>query len=645
MNSPFRETRFEFDPEHLYFLSDDLRERLESRHPIYLVGGRGTGKTTLLHSLNWEQRLHNKSLQKQLDSKPFESKFIGVYLKVPEVLMHSLNHWLPGVEPDREAPVLALYMDLLWCGAAFNAVIELISSRKINVKPNDERAAVGALLADGACSFLNAHTPNGNKTLIEVKSAIDQARRHLEHMAFARSDLNDFLEAFPVLQTGEFGRSLADYLCELCNTASESAEKKWFLKICLDEGEVLQPFQQRVINTIVRLSRWPTFFIISYVREREDFSETLFPALTQERADRLVLPLDAISDVQFRTLAEGVASVRVRRALNDPRARFSLRRILGDLDLNRLLKESLEESASAFSKELLAEAEVLSGHPFFTRNNDPGKEKRGKAAPLICEAYLIRELRLKLPDPDMPQWQRRAQDSAEIRKKQVAAFLSIFGELKTRPRYAFAEMVFQISDFSIRDFLFQLDELFREAQLDLRSFLDTELSIRQQDKAIRAASSEKCHSIPTWVKGPPPTVEKYLFVFAELTAVLQRSDPSCRHLNSTERGIFSLSKAQLADQRVAPHLQIIKDGIEGGFLRLCRDNSDAFRFRVHSSLAPAFGFSYRGAYYDFQISLDDLNEISRATSGAIKQVARKIALRNNNSEDAEDLFNWIADND
>ena len=63
--SPFTLHRFEHQQEQLisYLLLVSLLEQPKS---LFIIGSRGTGKTTLLQALNWREQLFNEALQRKL---------------------------------------------------------------------------------------------------------------------------------------------------------------------------------------------------------------------------------------------------------------------------------------------------------------------------------------------------------------------------------------------------------------------------------------------------------------------------------------------------------------------------------------------------------------------------------------------------
>jgi hypothetical protein len=61
---------------------------------------------------------------------------------------------------------------------------------------------------------------------------------------------------------------------------------------------------------------------------------------------------------------------------------------------------------------------------------------------------------------------------------------------------------------------------------------------------------------------------------------------------------------------------------------LYEQNDDIRSFRVHASLAPAYGFSYRGAYYEVGIDLDELKSLQNAGNlDSLRRAAQAIISR------------------
>lgn len=237
----------------------------------------------------------------------------------------------------------------------------------------------------------------------------------------------------------------------------------------------------------------------------------------------------------------------------------------------------------------------------------------------------MQRLGLDVPEPATPGWQRRGQHSAEIRKKIVAAYLSVCSELRTDPWYASADMVIQLADGCVRDFLWQMDELWEEVGADVRRFVDRRISDERQDRALKRASEQKMARIAGLVLTEPRRAERLVDGLASLTAELQRprkefAEAGAAHLRSPEPGYWVLPDIEgrntpfsERDQDDLPGIyRLVRDAAEAGYLRMESRSHVRWRFRVHTSLAPHYGFSYRGAQYEVKLGANDLLEFCEA---------------------------------
>jgi hypothetical protein len=158
------------------------------------------------------------------------------------------------------------------------------------------------------------------------------------------------------------------------------------------------------------------------------------------------------------------------------------------------------------------------------------------------------------------------------------------------------------------------------------------LPFELQARAIRAASEEKRDSIPNSGVLAPVETGRVVKGLAIVTSLLQSTSPDDSHLRSTERGLFRLVSRSHEAQERQEVMRLITDAAEAGFLKMQEDAGQAGYFRVHASLAPAFGFSYRGAYYPVNLALaafqnlqlskneDELSKTARALADAISGV-------------------------
>jgi energy-coupling factor transporter ATP-binding protein EcfA2 len=617
-DSPFSPDRFEYERKHIYYLPQPVFGKLETGKPIYLVGTRGTGKTTLLHALNWKERLENKSLERALSEDVFKKQYVGIYLRMPHFEVESFDKWLSDEEDDVRGSIFGFYLDLIWTGLAAEALSELLSMNKeFEAPPSEEHKLIETIFNQypEIVQLTSVETPC---TLRQFARAINLVRGRIQKLAKLRVNTKELYDKYPLGQVGDFGRSVSNLLAVFCNKFSTRPDPHWHFKICIDEAECLSAFQQRVFNTAVRLSTGVAVYVISYVSKVEDITTTLLPRMTLQRADRELIILDDMSDREFEKLAEGVATTRIHHITGDYSTGFNTRQLLGSLKLNAILKEILDTSESLRAKELLEKATELMEAPFYRGMEWEGGSECQPAistvkVPPIYEAYIVDRLKIKLPSPDEERWKKRSQESREIRKRMVAAYLCICRELKTEVRYAFAEMVFQMSDRCIRDFLAQMHHIYIEAGNKLTQFLNsTNVPIRKQDIALKRASCEKRDSLPHSGVTAPIEVGRVVDGLARITAIIQSQGPRNKPLLSSERGRFVIDTRSHGASQYSSELDFLKEANEAGFLRIINSESRRWTLQVHSSLAAAYGFSYRGAYYSCSLPLSDINELSQS---------------------------------
>lgn len=561
-----------------------------------LVGTRGTGKTTLLKALSWDERLNNSFFKNELRDAAFAKKYIGLYFKLPNLQLALLDRWLRDADDFDYAAIFAFYLDLCWLEAAVPALEHLEAAGVISLQTRCEQqffAQFQSLFND--CSLEIGNVAAEKQTIAGALSLMHSMRNALERFARRRSDINDVLESLPVGQIGSFGRAVGAALTSAIDAGSPAGSPPWSLRICMDEGEALSLRQQRVINSMLRIAEWPVFYVVAYVSRPLDVTSTFLPNQTLQVADRQIHILDEITDKEFRLLAEGVINARLRAARAN--SRFRSRDLLGPLDVNRLLLRILRDSEDEFAARLLAAAQV---------------EATGEGPPPIYETYL----RLRRPElsDDLTGRARRRQSSTSIRKQMVAAYLNICSDLNSRPIYASSDMVLQISDKCMRDFLRQMDTIYRHSGLDIGDFLEREVSIDQQNAGIREAAEVKITLFAERVFSQSAQANQLVDVLARVTADVQTSGRNYEQLRTPERGIFTYHTGNRLEP--SPNESLIRDAADAGFLKILpEEQMGVLRFRVHASLAPHYGFSYRGAYYDACALTDqEIDEIRNADS-------------------------------
>lgn len=623
--SPFSMDRFERDRPHLYHLPAHILDALERAKSAYVIGSRGTGKTTFLNALNWEERVSNPGLEAALGGDPFSDRFVGVYVNIPRSKLNSVGAWLEKEEQDVASTLFALYFDCIWLEVLSGALATLAAKGVLCAPASLEHEIVSQIVEDHHLAF--AGTMGRDNTLRELSVRLRALREQIEEYAGLRSDAKEIYTRLRPPQVGAFGLDIGRKLARFCDEGAinPNADSPWYFKVCVDQAETLTKEQKITVNTMVRLSEWPVFFVFAFVSVRDDYITTVYPALTQQRADRDIIHLDnEIARSGFESFADGVAQVRIRHILRKDCPPFRTQDILGSLNINGLLEEILKRSESARARQILARAKDMQE-----------KYERFRSATLpIYEAYLVERLNLTPVTDEAGREKQRQQESNELRKRMVAAYLVLCRELRADVRYASANMLFQMSDNCIRDYLLQMHEVFQESGIGLNEFLQSPLSPDRQHRALTGASTKKWERLPTEASNPAKT-RPLVNGLALLTREIQSDNRSENALRSSERGKFTFRIPKTPGDDDLEVLGAIKDGHEAGFITIPTDDADQrdkLTFRVHTSLAARYGFSYRGAQYKTALRITELRELCSASGDEevqrwVERVSARIARR------------------
>lgn len=612
MKLPFSQARWEQDAQHFFHLPVDEFSRLQESKPSYLIGSRGTGKTTLLKALNWEERLDNPSLQGQLKALNgsddlFDGHYIGVYFKLPRTQLALFDVFV-GADDPRYSSLVGFYLALNWIDLLATATDGLLEKQVLNYSPDEEEAAALALFTAYEDSPLAERylNPRVVRSLRSLKRGMQRLRRHLETDLQAGVSVQEIARNFPIGPPGEFADIAGKALLDLYPADDEDP---WFFLVCMDEGEHLTEPQQIALNSIVRVAERPLMPVVAYLSPPEPLTDTA-GRMTTTNADVELISMDRMGDKKFASFVEGVASVRIQEAANKADAQLDLDALLGRLAINELLFRILKTSTDPWGRDLVSRAEANADLPFY--------KERSAAAPPIYQTYLVEALTLDPPNPDAKNWETRKQKSAEIRKKIAAAYLSICQEVRAKPLYASADMLLQMSDQCVRDFLWQLHEIFVETGDTPDEFLArTNIPVDVQDRALRRASDQKIRRVPDYVLAEASTVTRLVDGLGLLTGLLQRPSEGrlkagfTQHLRSNEPGAFRLPAGESyeQDEDGEKTLELIREAIDASYLKQVSGNRETMRFRLHTSLAAHYGFSYRGAYSDTVLSLGELRKI------------------------------------
>lgn len=638
--NPFRPTRFEHHDHPLIWLSPNV-QLLEGLKSVYVAGTRGSGKTSLLKAVNWRERLYNPTVRDQLGSNPPD--YVAVYFRLPDFLTSAIGliDWrlcFPN-SPTPELVGYEIFAQLIeFVGAQLicEAISSLRAAQRFNYTTDDEDKLVAAMLARYP-PLARAAGDEGCQGLDGLSVVFRRLHQRL-NVLITRGQVQDALAISLETQPGVFINELASGLRNLACSNDGTCSAGFHLKICIDDCETLQPAQQRFLNSLVRSTRNPLFWVVSYVSVDYDSTNTVHFNQTLSDADRTQLLLDDMGNSEFYRLCEGVSLLRIYysdpslRAVpltELPRSFFRLDDLLGKVSLNALLASQAAHSLSADFTKLVERARAS------------GMRTGRNHVPPIFETYVLEKLGHRLAD------EREANLQAYLRRKNVAAMLAIFAEFRINNiPYVGATTIVSLSNLCIRDYLELIGSIYDEAlrRKEIRTVADlrqreTPLSQDVQRVGVRNSSRAKLDGIRNIIERDWAEATRTVEFIGKLTALLQSNPNAESTLATPERGnfIFDLSaldndKGGLPGRR-AFVTRVLRRCEADGLLRPARpdqnDDEDAHElaFHLHRRFAPEFGFSYRGPYGLLRMPMVEFAEMCEATAETVDVLVERAYQR------------------
>jgi len=650
--NPFRPSKFEQDHRPLIWVSSVSLRVMRHDGSYYVCGARGSGKTSILKSLETLELKRNPTLLAQLSDK--KKAWAGVYIHFPSIFMQTGQgfDWrlVFPTAPDTTL-VETLFVSTLIETAAIEQLcrtaVELREAGWIEYSLAEATTAaekVLALLPDRATSL------HDTDPLSQVSRALLDYRSSY-YNAISRGDQVAAGSLMMRSQPMEFLASATDVLLALFRGRHFSPSDPLRFKIALDECDYLTEAQQRILNSLVRHTKAPIDWILAYTPGGINPTATVFGTQGLSGGDRAVVDLDALTEADFNSLCKHITSYRTYYSLSPPARQdrglrptsaFSLQDRLGNYRTNHLLSFALERSTSqrvssfreaaqktqrrldalqkrrAISKDSLKELEFVEGElPLF-------------------QHYVISRLGL-IPEEALSQPTTKETFLAALRNKQRGAMLELLEANKiTSIPYAGARIITALADGSIRDFLDLMAEIYEQEvetkdEAGLLAFCTKTKPIEwttQRQAAVNAAEA-KYRGIEQQLGGKGRVVARLIDCLGTLTRMLQVDPTHNLGIRTPERGIFRIDdeidvlvrRAQFATAAGPTEMSlselltvaqrenlVITDGARlGGTSNTGRDaEASLVRFRLHRRFAPRYGFSYRGAIADVRIPAERL---------------------------------------
>jgi hypothetical protein len=608
--SPFAIQKWEDESDNLIWLPPEFFE-WESQKSIFITGSRGTGKTTLLQGFVWSQRLKNKSILDQLEGRdPFEKRYIGIYLSIPNYVNNQFENWPPRNESDddnrylmRVASAFSLFLEYGILESFLKAIQELRSADILKFSAEDELEFVKKIVQER--QEIRKYLLNTKKitTLSDLRIYFKDLHENIRFCAAKNISLEP-AELYPYTQIGEFLAEISEILIELCeknmnslsNLNNSHQKQRWSVKICIDQAESLRNYQQKTINSMVGLKSTHISFVIASTEGFLDTSQTFLYRHPLTDADRAHYKLDDIfkDNSKFNELLTSVTNQRLTRILGKT-LKIDFKQILGEYDLDHLLDKKFKKSESSKNREFMN---------IVIRDMEVSNERKNRENPNYIHNYLNQKF--KKFSKNLPR-----RNTGEYRKMLPAAYICICKEFNFDPIYAGFDMIINLSDTCIRDFLKIMHEIFIIENCNAKDFVYKKISIENQNIAIKNASTKKFDSV--FSESPDYFNEVSFLVdsFGKITSNIQSASDLQSTFTNPEKGRFVLDLKNIDQNDKDTINQIINEARYLFCIKIIGESrrtkiDDRKIFRLHNLFSPRYGFSFRGSYENLNISPDDL---------------------------------------
>ncbi|MDF2401093.1 hypothetical protein [Aeromonas sp. 5HA1] len=268
-------------------------EELRTHRPCVLIGGRGTGKTTVLRGLSYQG-------QKALSSNTTPIKdwpFYGLYYRVNTNRVTAFR----GAELTEEkwASYFGHYINLIFCQQLLDFVDWFQSNENCEVQINyKDLKRVTITLG------------------LEDINTLEDLVEEIEYLILDFESLINTVADNPPERISTLGAPL-DALARALLTSPQLKGKQFYFLI--DEFENFEDYQQRVLNTIIKHANTDYTFKVG-VRElgwRQRATLNLNEQLTSPADYARISIMDRLNDARFPAFAETVIRQRISSAFSD----------------------------------------------------------------------------------------------------------------------------------------------------------------------------------------------------------------------------------------------------------------------------------------------------------------------------------------
>lgn len=315
--------------------------KLEVMRPCFLVGGRGTGKTTALQSLRYDSMLERIEDGGQTFA---DQEYLGVLVRMNKNRVRAFTG--SGVSQEFWSKLFAHYFNLIAC----SELVSLTSWLEARLAPKlstEHLSAIAGELGLEDCETLDQLRATIKKAISSLQLQVNNPSKDMGiTLSMAESPLRTFAEILK----------------------SEGLLGDKVIFCCIDEYENLLDYQQAILNTYIKHAEPPLSYKVGVRKNGLRNRQTL------DGQDVLRVPDDCleieIADEGFELFAKAVAELRLRYAQSvGVEVSANLREFLQELSLT---DEAVVLGADRVAAAVLSE---LAGnkHIEFFRNKPEGE--------------------------------------------------------------------------------------------------------------------------------------------------------------------------------------------------------------------------------------------------------------------------------
>jgi len=633
LKNPFEGQRWEQDAEHIIYLPEIFTE-LEKRQDLYVIGSRGTGKTTFLKALNWKTRVENRSIHAQIENgNLFNDRYIGIYIDA--MVFGDSIFEMGDTEDDSLMRVYSLWAELNVLYRLIEAIKGLYKNDYIDFTIKDEQFQ---------CNKIYDYLSNllGDTFLRNRENAgIDYDLILLEQVAhnLRGKVIREVGELKSKFASYSFGNLIEETFPKLIGLCDDKREIKWCTKVCFDAIESAPNFH-KIVNTFVarKLSRQVWFIISGLTHRLIDMDQTYIPNHTLTNDDKAHIDLDKMfflsSDKarrEFGRLAEGICDLRLRYSDNtiDDTKKFDLTACLGNWEMNQILDVYLKSLKKiSVSKEFIDFIDLVE-----EKNNE--NEYLTKHPPYIQTYYYDI---LGQPKKWTGPLQKSRQKNMDSGKKYMVITLALLRNYKltSSTPYAGKRQLMYLCN-STREFLQLMAALFdvrmrKHQSKGLSYFYSFEAKltkdeIKTQTEAAVKVAEYKYTEIKN--KSDKETIAKRISIFVDTCGNILydlQAKPELSSLISDEKGIFTVSfKDDESGEILSSFLKTVADDTIIKIINNTTKNGiRIIDFELSRLFSPKYKFLFRSR--GGKIALDDslLKKLCTNNRDSFENISKKL---------------------